>query len=339
VVAAISLSTVSVSGQSARATPKASVAKTYTPPRTADGQPDLQGVWGYATITPLERPRDLAGKEVFTDQEAADFEKVTLASRDNDRRDDDPTRTRPIVNGSVATADVARAYNQFWWDYGTKVVGTKRTSLITDPADGRIPALTPKAQAKVAERVAAGDRPAAGPEDRGLSERCINWRTAGPPMMSGAYNNNFQMVQSRDYVVIVNEMIHDARIVPIDGRPHGTLRQWLGDSRGHWEGNTLVVETLNFTDKTSFNGSDENMRLTERFTRIDPDTLMYEFTVDNPSAFARPWTVQLPMSKNPLPMYEYACHEGNYGMFGILGGARATDKENAAADAAKKGSN
>jgi hypothetical protein len=156
-------------------------------------------------------------------------------------------------------------------------------------------------------------------------------------MMSGAYNNNFQMVQTRDYVVIVNEMIHDARIIPVDGRPHGGLRQWLGDSRGHWEGNTLVVDTVNFTDQTSFNGSDENMRLTERFTRLDANTLMYEFTVDDPTAFAKPWTVQLPMSKNPLPMYEYACHEGNYGMFGILSGARAVEKNTA--EAAKKGSN
>jgi len=336
VVAALSMATITVAGQSSAPKPPAGTA--FNPPRTADGQPDLQGVWGYATITPMERPKDLGAKEVFSDQEAAEFEKTTLANRDNDRRDDDPSRTRPVVNGSVATADVARAYNQFWWDYGTKIVGTKRTSLVVDPPDGRIPALTPDAQKRVAARLEAGDRPAVGPEDRGLSERCINWGTAGPPMRPGAYNNNFQMVQSHDYVTIVNEMIHDARIVPLDGRPHlpQNIRQWMGDSRGRWEGNTLVVDTTNFTDKSSFNGSDENMHLTERFTLVDADTLLYEFTVDNPTAFTRQWTAQIPMSRNPLPMYEYACHEGNYGMFGILSGARAVEKS--AADAARKGS-
>jgi hypothetical protein len=334
-VAAVSMASVTVVGQSAA--PKPATDTTYTPPRTADGQPDLQGVWGYATITPMERPRGLA-KEVFSDQEAAEFEKTTLANRDNDRRDDDPSRTRPVVNGGLATADVARAYNQFWWDYGTKIVGTKRTSLVVDPPDGRIPALTPAAQKRVAARLEAGERAAIGPEDRGLSERCINWGVAGPPMRPGAYNNNVQIVQSRDYVTIVNEMIHDARIVPLDGRPHlpQDIRQWMGDSRGRWEGNTLVVDTTNFTEKSSFNGSDENMHLTERFTLVDADTLLYEFTVDNPTAFTKPWSAQIPMSRNPLPMYEYACHEGNYGMFNILSGARAIEK--AAADAARKGS-
>jgi len=338
VVAAVSLATITVVAQSGSAAQKPATAKAYAVPRTADGQPDLQGVWAYATITPMERPKELGSKDTFSDQEAAEWEKTTLANRDNDRRDDDPSRTRPVVNGGLATADVARAYNQFWWDYGTKVVGTKRTSLIVDPPDGRIPALTPEAQKKVAERLDASERAAAGPEDRGLSERCINWGTAGPPMRPGAYNNNFQMIQSRDHVVIFNEMIHDARIIPLDGRPHlpQNIRQWMGDSRAHFEGNTLVVETTNFTNKSSFNGSDENLRLTERFSRVGPDTLMYEYTINNPTAFTKPWTVQIPMSRNPLPMYEYACHEGNYGMFGILSGARAVDK--AAADA-KKGSN
>jgi hypothetical protein len=188
----------------------------------------------------------------------------------------------------------------------------------------------------VEARRLAAERTASGPEDRGLGERCINWGVAGPPMRPGAYNNNMQLVQTRDYVVIMNEMIHDARVIPLDGRPHGKVRQWMGDSRGHFEGNTLVVETVNFTDQTSFNGSDENMKLTERFTKVDPETLVYEFTIDNPTAFTRPFTIQIPMTKNPLPMFEYACHEGNYGMFGILSGARALDRS--AVEAAKKGS-
>jgi hypothetical protein len=319
-----------------QAAPKGGAAKPFSPAKTPDGQPDLQGIWGYATITPLERPSELAGKQTFSDEEAASFERDTLAKRDNDRRDDDPTRTPAVVNGQKATADVARAYNQFWWDYGTKVVGTKRTSLVVDPSDGRIPALTPKAAERAEARRMAAERTASGPEDRGLGERCINWGVAGPPMRPGAYNNNVQLLQTRDHVVILNEMIHDARVVPLDGRPHGKLRQWQGDSRGHFEGNTLVVETVNFTDQTSFNGSDENMKLIERFTKVDPETLLYEFTIDNPTAFTKPFTVQIPMSKSPLPMFEYACHEGNYGMYGILSGARALDR--AAAEATKKGS-
>lgn len=337
IVAVAALTIVSAAGAQGTSKAGQGSGKPFAPAKTPDGQPDLQGIWGYATITPLERPGDLAGKATFSDEEAANFERDTLARRDNDRRDDDPTRTPAVVNGQRATADVARAYNQFWWDYGTKVVGTKRTSLVVDPPDGRIPALTPKAAARQDARRAAAERTASGPEDRGLGERCINWGVAGPPMRPGAYNNNMQLVQTKDTVVILNEMIHDARVIPIDGRPHGTLRQWMGDSRGHFEGNTLVVETINFTDQTSFNGSDENMKLTERFTKLDPDTLLYEFTIDNPTAFTKPFTVQVPMSKSGLPMFEYACHEGNYGMFGILAGARALDR--AAAEAAKKGSN
>jgi hypothetical protein len=310
----------------------------YKAPRTGDGQPDLQGVWGYATITPLERPRELADKAVFSSPaEAAAWESKTNAERDNDRRDEDATRTRPLVNGSVATADVARAYNQFWWDFGNKIVSSRRTSLVIDPPDGRIPALTPAAKAVADDRQRRRDEAAAGPGDRSLGERCINWGVAGPPMRPGAYNNNVQIVQSKDYVVLVNEMIHDARIIPLDRRPFGSLRQWQGVSRARFDGDTLVVETANFRPESSFNGSDENMRLTERFTRVSPDTVTYAYVIDNPTAFTRPFTIEFPMTRNPLPMYEYACHEGNYGMFGILSGARAVEKS--AADAAKKGSN
>jgi len=209
-----------------------------------------------------------------------------------------------------------------------------------DPPDGRIPPLTPEAQKRVDAEVAhATLHPADGPEDRPLAERCILWPTAGPPMLPGAYNNNYQIVQAPGYVAILVEMIHDVRIIQLDAQPHlpPNVRQWMGDSRGHWEGNTLVVETTNFTNKTgdlsagmqraTFRGSDENMRLIERFTRVDPDTILYEFTVDDPTAFTKPWTAQIPMTKIPGPILEYACHEGNYAMSGVLSGARAEEKK------------
>jgi len=293
-------------------------AKKWTPPRTPDGHPDLQGIWSNATVTPLERPSELAGKAVLSDREAEEFAAKTVQSNNVDVR-----------NAKGTEADVARAYNEFWYDRGTKTIKTHRTSLIVDPPDGHIPALTPDAQRRVAERDARRQRLAEGPEDRSLAERCLNWRTAGPPMIPSGYNNNYQIVQTPDTVVIFNEMIHDARIIPMDGRPHVSagIRQWLGDSRGHWEGDTLVIETTNFTDKTAFLGASEHMRLTERFTRVDADTLLYEFTVNDPEAFTKPWTAQIPSTRSDGAIYEYACHEGNYGMFGILSSARAEEKK------------
>src|SRR5689334_17267797 len=284
-------------------------------PRTPWGKPDLQGVWNYATITPLERPNELAGKQVLTEQEAAAFEKQTLERRNPDRRD------------GGAAADVGRAYNRFWWDYGTKVVGTKRTSLIVDPPNGKIPPLTAEARKRVDARAAVLRKPPAGPEDRNLWERCI-LGTAGPPIVPGPYNNNFQLFQTRDYVVILNEMIHDARIIPLDGRPHlpSHIRQWMGDSRGRWEGKTLVVDTTNFTGKTNFRGSGEGLHLVERFTRMDAGTLLYEFTVEDPASFTRPWKAAIPMTRTDDLIYEYACHESNYGMFNMLNAARAEEK-------------
>ncbi len=288
-------------------------------PRTADGQPDLQGIWTNATITPLERPADLAGKQVFTEQEAAEYAKQAVQANNADRRDVPPE------------VDVARAYNQFWYDRGTTVVSTKQTSLIVDPPDGRIPALTPQAQKKAADLAEMRRlHPADGPEDRTLNERCIRNNITGPPMLPGPYNNNYQIVQVPGYVVIVVEMIHDARIIPIDGRPHlpQNVRSWLGDSRGHWEGNTLVVETTNFRpDATYRNTVPESLHLTERLTRVNADMIQYEFTVDDPATFTRPWTAAIPMTKAPGPVYEYACHEGNYAMEGILAGARAAEKK------------
>jgi hypothetical protein len=330
----VTLASVTAQGQAPSASPTAAAANSAVP-RLADGKPDMMGVWAYATITPFERPDELAGKTTFSDEEAAEFERETLAQRDNDRRDDDPAR-RGVVNGQVSIADVARAYNQFWWDYGTNVVGTRQTSLVVDPPDGKIPALTPAARARQDERAKARERAAIGPEDRSPGERCINWGVAGPPMRPGAYNNHVQIFQTPQHVVLFNEMIHDARIVPMDGRGHGSIRRIQGDSVGRWEGDTLVVETINFTDLTSFQGATENMHLVERFTRINADTLIYEYTVTDPAAFVRPFTVSIPMTRTDSKIYEYACHEGNYGMTNLLSGARAIEK--AAKEAALKGS-
>lgn len=293
-------------------------ASAQTPLRTPAGQPDLQGIWSNATITPLERPADLASKTTFTAEEAAAYEKKAVESSNADRR------------AANSEADVATAYNNFWYDRGTKAVATRRTSLIVDPPDGHVPALTPEAQKRVDEKQKWMEEHATdGPEGRSLAERCLLWRTAGPPMLPGPYNNPFQILEIRDRVVILNEMIHDARVIPLDGTPHlpKDIRQWRGDSRGHWEGNTLVVETTNFSDEYSFRGSDQNLRLIERFTRTSPDLLLYEFTVNDPTAFTKPWTAQIAMTKTKGPIYEYACHEGNYAMTDILAGARAAEKK------------
>ena len=313
----------------------AAAAKAYTPPRTADGQPDLQGVWDFRNLIPLERPAQFANKEFLTEQEAAEYEKIAAARLDMDRRDDDPTRTPAIVNGAPAIADVARAYNDFWWDFGKKLVGSKRSSLIVDPPDGKIPPLTPDAKKRADEAAERRARPAWGPEDRGVGERCIMGFNAGPPMLPSAYNNNVQLVQAAGYVAILTEMVHNVRIVPLDGRAAVSVAQWSGNSRGHWDGNTLVVETQGFHETTSFPNSSPNMHLVEKFTRVDPDTLLYEFTVNDPTTWTKPFTAQVPMRKSDQLLYEYACHEGNYAMPGMLRAARAVEK--GAAEAVENG--
>ena len=279
----------------------------------------MQGIWSNAILTPLERPADFPDKAFFTKEEAAAYLKRTIEQNNKDKRD-----------GSGTDADVARAYNDFWWDRGTSIAKTLRTSLIVDPPDGRIPALTPLAQ-KRAEQVKESRRlhPADGPEDRSVGERCILLNSAGPPMMPSAYNNNYQVVQTAHTFVILNEMIHDARVIPLDGRPHvpQSIRLWMGDSRGRWDGDTLVVDTTNFTDQTPFRGSGPNLHLTERFTRMDAETLLYQFTVDDPESFTRPWTAAIPSVRTTGPILEYACNEGNYGMSGLLSAARAEEKK------------
>jgi hypothetical protein len=281
-------------------------------PRTPWGDPDLQGIWSNATITPFERPSALGAKPVLTEEEAADLEKQNLQSNNQDRRD-----------GAGTDADVARAYNDFWWDRGTKVVATRQTSLVVDPPTGTVPPLTAEGQKRATARAARGYD---SWEDRSLWERCI---TRGLPMMPGPYNNNYQILQTPGHVVILHEMIHDARIIPLDGRPHvgQNLRQWFGDSRGHWEGDTLVVDTTNFSDKANFRGSTKGLHLIERFTRLDLGTVKYEFTIDDPTTFTKRWTAAIPMSRTEDQIFEYACHEGNYGMVNLLSGARVQEKE------------
>jgi len=292
-------------------------------PRAADGHVDLQGIWDFRSATALERPARFAGREFMTAEEAIAYEKEAVEREDG--RPPDDGRTEQSVH-------------PVWWlDYGKTVVKSRRTSLIVDPPDGKIPAQTPEGRERAAARRAAAREhgPADSYENRSLQERCI---TRGLPevILPGPYNNNLQIVQTPGYVVLFTEMIHDARVVPMDGRPHSSpnLRSWMGDSRGRWEGDTLVIDTTNFTDRTSFRGSGANLHLIERFTRVDADTIEYRFTLDDPTTWTRPWTVAYPIVKTDGPIYEFACHEGNYGLRDILTGARY--EERAAEEAARK---
>ena len=268
-------------------------------PRTPWGVPDLQGIWDNRTITPLERPRQFAGQETLTAAEAAAYEARTAEQRVGDR---------------------------YYWDRGTRTVADRRTALITDPADGRVPPLTPAGR----QRFETGRRQGIGAADeRNPSERCI---TRTVPRLPGLYNNHYQIFQTPGHVVIFMEMIHDARIIPLDTRPPlpDGVRQWNGDSRGRWDGDTLVIETTHFTGKTNFRGSADNLHLVERLTRVDADTIDYRFTVTDPTTWTRPWTARVPLNRNDGPLYEYACHEGNDGLAGILQVNRNIEKAEAA---------
>jgi hypothetical protein len=290
--------------------------------RTPWGDPDIEGIWTNATLTPLQRPPELGAKEFFTPEEARQFQQTRLEQTNADR---------PLPPGQVG------AYNDAFFERGTSIVRSRRTSLVIDPADGRIPALTADAQRKVeARQQREKTSPADSPEDRWLTERCILFG-ATVPMLPEPYNNNYRIIQSPGYVTILVEMNHDARVIPLDSRPHldGRIQQWTGDSRGHWEGNTLVVETTNlkFNHQSRFgvgylNGlSDERLHVVERFTVTDANTLTYRATVDDPTVFVRAWTVELSMSRTAGPLYEVACHEGNYGMANILSGHRAEERQ------------
>ena len=288
-------------------------------PRTAWGQPDLQGVWDFRSITPMQRPEDLADQEFLTEEEAAELEQAA-AKRDLDSWNREAQRTEP--GGNVG------AYNNFWMDRGLKTVGTRRTSLIVDPPTGRYPDVTTDGQERAdARRDYARAHPADGPEDFSSGVRCILGFNAGPPFTPSAYNNNMQLFQTQDHVVIMTEMVNTARVIPIDAGPHlpDDVLQWSGDSRGHWEGETLVIETRNFDPKRKWRGTTDNMHLVERVTRVDAETLLYEFTVTDPEVWTNPWTAAVPLVLNPEPMYEYACHEGNYSMPVMLGGTRTEE--------------
>ena len=311
------------------ATAAAQSAGDAAPLRTPHGHPDLGGIWDFRTVTPLERPEELADKAFFSEEEGAEYaaERVLANNADLDREQKKQVTTdRGLVNGTRESRDLALAYNNFWWDRGDSVVATRRTSLVIDPPNGRIPPLTEAGAQRAAERLRINQRPTEGPEDRPLGERCITGFNSGPPMLPAAYNMNVQIFQTPDHVVLLNEMVHNARIVPLDGSGHGAVRQWTGVSRGRWDGDTLVVETKNFLRETSFRNSSRNLHLVERIRRVDGDTLLYTFTVTDPTTWTAPWTVELPMRRTDLPIFEYACHEGNYGMDGTLSGARAVER-------------
>jgi hypothetical protein len=334
-VGGVGVSTQTAGGQSsAPATATAAPAKkATTAPRTPWGKPDLEGTWDFRTVTPMERPAEFAGKATLTEKEAAEYAKRLVEERNADKRRD--TTPRRVVNGTNETEDVALAYNDFWWDRGTKVIGTRRTSLIVDPPDGRLPPMTAEAQKRLAAEDKLREGTADGPEDRSIAERCIMGFNSGPPMAPGGYNQNVQIIQHPNYVVLLNEMIHNARVIPLDERPRVNIPQWIGESRARWDGDTLVIETTNFHQSTSLRGSSPKMHLIERLRRPDPDVLLYEFTVDDPTTWTKPWTAQVPMVKADGLIYEYACHEGNYGMFGILSGARAIDRKGTSKSSSK----
>ena len=306
--------------------PASLAGQTAAPLRTAWGDPDLQGTFTNKTITPFERPTELAGKESLTVEEAAELEQIRAA--ENAARD------------SEVPADIVGNYNTHWFDRGTTVVGTRRSSIIIDPPDGRLPSLTreAKANAPSPEEVRRLEAARRGRglidtwKDLDLNDRCILWPNSGPPMLSSAYNNNYQILQTPDYVAIFVEMIHDVRIIPLDGRPHvgPGVRQWLGDARGRWEGDTLVVETTNFSDKTVIRAANnakptDVLRVVERFRRVDAETLEYKFTIEDSKTWTHPWSGEVPWTRISDEVYEYGCHEGNYSMATMLTGSRTSE--------------
>ena len=327
-----------VSTPLAHAQPRTAGTDGATVPRTPWGDPDLQAIWNNFTITPLERPANLAGQEFLSPEEAAALEQRVADGFD---RQNAPStvRTEPLPAGGAVGA-----YNSYWTDQGTRVVPNRRTSLIVDPPNGRLPPLTAAALDRITSPqnrrladVRDGRVPANGPEELGLSERCLWYR--GIPSFPTGYNNNYQILQNPDFVLILQEHIHDVRVIPLDGRPHlaPIIRQYVGSSRGRWEGDTLVVETTNLKGafirrwnrpENSLARGDlsDAVHVVERFTRISPDTLDYEFTVDDPGTWTRPWSGALPMTRSDDPMFEFACHEGNYGLLNILAGSRAQER-------------
>ena len=317
--------------QPVNAKPAKTADRSWTPPRTVGGQPDLQGVWANNNATPLERPKELAGRAFLTEQEVAALKKKAdeLFSGESDAAFGDTVFLNALANvqgtksGFKSTDGETGDYSSVWtverdWD--------NRTSLITDPSDGRLPAMTKQAEQKQLAVAAARNGRPSGPEDRSLSERCI---TFGSPRLGAGYNSYFHIVQSGKTVAILMETIHDERLIPLDGSPHlpSNIRTWLGDPRGRWEGDTLVVDTTNYLPGVFMNVSTEKLHVVERFRRADADTLKWEVTVDDPGAWSKPWTAMIPLRRSKDAIYEYACHEGNYGLADILAGARAEEAE------------
>ncbi|MEZ5289458.1 MAG: hypothetical protein R2745_00105 [Vicinamibacterales bacterium] len=285
-------------------------------------RPSLEGIWNSATATPLERPAELGDKAFFTPEEAEAWERRVV-----ERNEEPPS-------GSAAATTGTGTYNTFYREFGTRVVATRRTSIVTEPADGRIPALTPDAAARRQQRIDR-QRRFENAEDLGLQDRCLAFVTAGPPMLPYTYNSNYQIVQTGDAVLVHAEMIHDARIIRLDGRGHrpAHLKTWLGDSVGAWDGDTLVVDTTNLVDGSGMYGDaggnfgfDANLHVTERFRLLDADTLLYQFDIDDPTAFTRPWKGELTMTRGAGNIYEYACHEANYSLVNMLSGFRAAER-------------
>jgi len=296
--------------------------------QTPEGVPDLQGIYTFRTITPMQRPEALEGKVTLTAEEAANFEESENRRLNRDLFD--PITGAPSAGYAPRAEGGVLSYNEFWYERGVEMVRDKRTSLIIDPPSGRIPYTD---GAMIKNRIARANSTSGFADtytDRSFQDRCILGFNSGPPMTPGAYNNNVLILQTDGQITIINEMIHSARIIKTDGQPTGTLRQWKGNSQGHWEGDVLVIKTSNFLRGTSFRGSTADTTLIERLWRADEDTLLYEFTVDDPNSFTRPWTAMFPMRRTDGPLFEYACHEGNYGMEGILAGARNKNTQAAA---------
>jgi hypothetical protein len=345
VIAVVSLASTSLAGQTAapaRTSPTGDNIR-----RTPDGRPDLQGLYFTATITPLERPAELGNRLVLSSDEAAAQENQSLQRNQQRNSASRADRTAPPVGGNVG------GYNNYWIDRerGSEVIvidGQRRSSLIVDPADGRIPPLTPEAVKRNASRVGTAVRPTSdAPENaaasgqgafddvelRPLGERCLMGfgSTTGPPALPVLYNNHKQIVQTPQYIMILSEMVHDARVIRMN-QPHlpPTVRKWMGDSVGHWEGDTLVVDTTNFSDKTRFRGSTDKLHVVERFRVVEGNKILYQFTVEDATTWTRPWTAEYPWVPSDDQLFEYACHEGNYSMQGILKGERLLDSERAA---------
>ena len=320
-VLAVTLVAIPAAGQGATA---------WSPPRTVDGQPDLQGVWANNNVTPLERPEVLGERETLTDEEMAALQARAgelFSTESGDAAFGDSVFAAVLAEAETFTSRDSGTgnYNHFWlverdWD--------NRTSLVVDPSNGRIPPRTEAGGARVADRADARRRHARGPEDRSLGERCISW---GVPRLGAGYNSYSQIFQSRDHVVVYMEM-GGSRIIPLDGGPHisENIRQQHGNSRGHWEGDTLVVETTNYAPTSYFMGARDDLQLVERFTRVSEDVLQYEATITDPTTWAAPWTAMIPLRRSPDAVFEYACHEGNIGMAGIMAGARALEQAEAA---------